>query len=316
MPHTLTRRAALGGAFATAVLTLAACSTGTGAGSTSTRKVGGATVPADPKRVVGVDYFSPIFLTELGLAPVGGIDYSWVDDSSMFPAYVPRLKKVADIGQITATDVEKVAALHPDLILGPTPGSRYDNAPGALQKLKTVAPVVAIDFGSTGDWRGPFAQAAAAVNRTAELETLRSHYEDTVAAFRKTHAAALDGAVIASLNYAQDGNFSVDLAPSSAGVVYQDAGFTFGAASQGGDSNGREYSFEELGRLSDATIIFYRADAAGIPQSGLADLFDLDLWSSLPAVAAGNVHPITWIDLCTYRWAEYALADLDRVLAG
>lgn len=48
---------------------------------------------------------------------------------------------------------------------------------------------------------------------------------------------------------------------------------------------------------------------------GWAQLFGQP-WSSSPAVAAGNVHPITRIDLRIDRWAECALADRDRVLAG
>ena len=55
-------------------------------------------------------------------------------------ASLSRLKRIPNIGDITRTDYEAVTKLHPDLILGPTPGSRYDNSKGAMRTLSAVAP--------------------------------------------------------------------------------------------------------------------------------------------------------------------------------
>lgn len=316
----ISRRTMLGALGIAGALMLAGCTPAQSGSAKATRTVktpqGEYEVPADPERVVCIDYYSGIFLTELGMKPVGGIDYSWVDASSMYEPYVKPLKAIHSVGEITSTNTEKVAALNPDLVLGPTPGSLYDNSPGAMKKLAQVAATATIDFGKTGDWRPPYEQAADEVNRLAEHDGLKKEYGDAVAALKAKRADAIAATTIASLNYSQDGNFSVDLAPSSAGVVYQDLGLTFASVARGTDSNGVSISTERLSDLADATMIVFRADTAGAPQSGLADVFALPAWKELPAVKAGNVFPITWIDLCGYRWAGQAVTELDALLGA
>ena len=100
----LTRRGLLTGIGGAGVLAgLAACGNdGPNASSGSTRKVttsnGTFTVPTHPDQVVCIDYFTGIFLVELGLAPAGGIDYSWVDAGSMYAPYVSRLNFPPSLG--------------------------------------------------------------------------------------------------------------------------------------------------------------------------------------------------------------------------
>jgi iron complex transport system substrate-binding protein len=330
----LTRRGFLAGGLATAAtlglataatLGLAACGSSdnaSGAGSPSasptsrtvTTGAGTFTVPRDPKRVVCIDYFTGIFLVELGLTPAGGIDYSWVDDASMYPAYVPILKKLPSIGEITSTNYEKVTALHPDLILGPTPGSRYDNSKGAIKTLGAVAPVASVDFGQTGDWRGPLQQTADLVGRTAQLAPLVTSYQAAIAAAKQKYADLLATTVISVVDYADGGNVALDLPKSTEGVVLADLGVRFGKASADNGTSTRELSTERLSDLADSDIILYRADADGKPTSGLDKVVELDGWRDLPAVKAGHSYPIGWVDLCTYRWATAAIADLGSIL--
>ncbi|GAB3920529.1 ABC transporter substrate-binding protein [Microlunatus endophyticus] len=318
----LTRRGLLAGGIAAgagAGLALAGCSTGDNRHTPSSKRTvtttaGTFTVPAAPERVVCIDYFTAIFLIELGLTPTGGIDYSWVDTSSMYPAYVPILKKLPNIGEITSTDYEKITALRPDLILGPTPGSQYDNSKGAMKTLTAVAPVASVDFGSTGDWRGPFEQTAKLVNRTAELAPLIASYRRTVSETKTSYADLLATTVVSVVDYSQDGNYALDLPKSTDGVVLADLGVTFGKASADNGSNNRGLSLERISDLADSDIILYRADAKKEPTNGLQDVVKLRAWKELPAVKAGHVYPIGWADVCTYRWAENAIKDFTGIL--
>jgi iron complex transport system substrate-binding protein len=318
----LTRRGLLGGGLGLAALAgLAACgSDGPSAApsaaptertvDTATGKV---SVPADPARVVSIDYFTPIFCLELGLTPVGGIDFSWVDASSMYPDYIAPLKAMRNIGEITSTNFEQVVALTPDLILGPTPGSTYDNSKGALAKLDTVAPVATVDFGQTGDWRGPIAQCAEIIGRSDALEPLKAAYEKAIASAKATYADLIAGTTVTMIDYAGDGQFALDLPQSSSGLVLADLGMTFGAASADNGTNSVSLSYERLGDLADSDLILFRADAQGKPGGGLEEVFELDAWKRLPAVKAGHVYPAAWVDLCTYRWAELALTELTKI---
>ena len=315
----LTRRGFLAGS---AALALSACGTDepepTARSSAATRVVdtsqGAVRVPADPRRVVCLDYFTAIFLMELGLTAVGGIDYSFVDRATMYPAYVKSLKAIPSIGRITATNSEKVAQLHPDLILGPTPGSRYDNSKGAMARLADVAPVASVDFGQGGDWRDPFAQTAAIVNRTARLDTVKQGYEERVRTLRADRGPLLDRLVVSVVDFAQDGQVALALPRSGNGVVLRDLGLTYGRASRDNGTNTRMLSFERVGDLADSDLILFRADAHGRPANGLDAVVELAGWKQLPAVRLGHVYPMGWADLCTYRWGELAIGEVGEAL--
>ncbi|MCO5177867.1 MAG: ABC transporter substrate-binding protein [Thermomicrobiales bacterium] len=319
--NALTRRRFVGGALASAALfSLAACglndddATETPTSRTVDTAQGQISVPVSPSRVVSIDYFTAIFLIELGLTPVGGIDYSWVDASTMFPAYVEPLKALTDIGQITSTDIEQVVTLNPDLILGPTPGSRYDNSKGAIERLASVAPVASVDFGQSGDWRDPFRQTANFVNRLEQLTPLKESYEAAIASTKDTHADVLANTVVTVIDYSMDGQFAIDLPKSGVGVVLADLGVHFGAASVDDGTNSRSLSIERLSEIGDSDLILFRSDSDGNPISGLEDVFTMDAWKSLNAVQTGQVYPAAWIDLCTYRWAELAISEFARIL--
>ncbi|MFT4081228.1 MAG: ABC transporter substrate-binding protein [Nocardioides sp.] len=321
----LTRRGLLaGGAGGAALWAVAGCaghdprSATASSGATDTERTvtttaGTFTVPRNPEHVVCIDYFTAIFLVELGLTPIGGIDYSWVNAASMYAGYVPALKKLANIGQISSTNFEKVAALDPDLILGPTPGSRYDNSKGAMSKLSSVAPVASVDFGQTGDWRGPLRQTAELVGRMAELKPLIASYRASIAAAKQTYADLLASTVVSVVDYSQSGSFALDLPASTDGVVLADLGVRFGKASAANGTSTRELSLERIGDLADSDIILFRADAKGAPTNGLDDVVGLSAWKELPAVKAGHTYPIGWADVCTYRWAEQAVTDLTSI---
>jgi len=317
----LTRRGFVAGGLALTVgAALAACGSEASAPAiesatrTVTTGAGSFTVPTHPTRVVCIDYFTAIFLTELGLTPAGGIDYSWVDASSMYPAYVPLLKRLPNIGEITSTNYELVTALSPDLILGPTPGSQYDNSKGAMKTLSAVAPVASVDFGQTGDWRSPLLQAAQIVNREPQLEPLIAAYEKAVAAAKEKYADVLSDAVVSVIDYSQSGIFALDLPESSNGVILSDLGVRYGSASASNGTNSRELSLERLSDLADSDIILFRADASGAPISGLDDVVAMRAWKDLPAVRAGHAYPIGWADVCTYRWAGTAIGDFTSIL--
>lgn len=315
----LTRRGFIwSGAGAAALAVLAACGSDGASTASSNPGTGAAasSVPTTPQRIVSIDYFTAIFLVELGVTPAGAIDFSWVDDSSMYPPYVPVLKTIPSIGEITATNLESVVQLTPDLVIGPTPGSRYDNSPGALDALHARFPTVSVDFGTSGDWRPPFAATADAVGRRAQLDELIAGYQASLASVKAAHADTLAATTWALLSYAEDGSVSIDMPDSTAGVVLTDLGVRWTSAVAGKTGGYQDLSLEQIDQLADADAILFRADGTGAPLNGLADVFAYAGWNNLPAAKAGRVLPITWSDLCTYRWAQLALDDLDQKMSA
>ncbi|GEO24993.1 ABC transporter substrate-binding protein [Alicyclobacillus acidoterrestris] len=88
-------------------------------------------VPAHPKRVVVID-IDPGDVMKLGVHVVG-VD-SWAEQN---PYYKPYLKGVAEV---SADDLEKIAALKPDLIICYSTTKNID-------RLQKIAPTVAYTYG-------------------------------------------------------------------------------------------------------------------------------------------------------------------------
>jgi iron complex transport system substrate-binding protein len=139
-------------ALAATALLLAACGdevepaadTGKPASSgfpvTITHKLGSVTIEREPKRVVALDFPSADAVIALGVTPVAMYEVGYVDGGiqawtkAALGAERPQLLDTAD-----GIPLEKIAALHPDLIVAT---NTYPLIADVYDKLSAIAPVV------------------------------------------------------------------------------------------------------------------------------------------------------------------------------
>ena len=142
---------------------------------TITHKYGETTVGSAPKRVVTIGLTDQDTLLALGIVPVGvtwwfgdkelkGV-YPWADEA-LGDADLPELLEDAD-----GVQVEKIAALTPDLIIGQYSGLTEDD----YKTLSGIAPVVA-QSGDYADYSTPWEEASVrigtAVGRKDEVQAI------------------------------------------------------------------------------------------------------------------------------------------------
>ncbi len=310
----LTRRGFLaGGLGSAALLGLAACGSSDGGadGSSSatadaTRTIstgkGSVRVPRDPKRVACLDPgFSWQTLLEVGLTPVG---LPVVVDSLVLPENLAKAAEIPGVlNDAGEPDLEKIAAVKPDLILAST-GSDLD---AIYPKLTAIAPVVAYAFDFPSDWVTLDRSYAEAVNRSAQLSTVTAQYDQQVARIKNEYGQVIEAQKWALIT--ESSNQVYVWGPrSSAGPVLASAGAEFSSGAPGADSPFTQLSMERLDTLDDATVILYGAGTDGRPYADTSGLLEQPLFTRLPAARAGHVYPLpSWFAYCY----QDALAQLD-----
>ncbi|GGE32698.1 ABC transporter substrate-binding protein [Pullulanibacillus camelliae] len=129
-------------------------------------------VPAHPKRVVVLD-LSAGEVMKLGV-PIVGVDTYAMHN----PNYKPYLKGVEEV---SADDLEKIAALKPDLIIG------YSNTKN-LDRLKKLAPTVTYTYGKL-DYLQLFKEIGKLVNKEKQAkEWIASYHKRAGALAQKIKA--------------------------------------------------------------------------------------------------------------------------------
>ncbi len=202
----LTRRTVLSlAAVASASTALAACGAAesqSGAEASAPAGSGGATdafpltvahqfgetvVPAEPRRVVVVGLTEQDVLLELGVVPVATTEWYGERPHAVWP-WAEHLLGGAEpevLSQSDGLQLERIAALAPDLIVGTNAGldrEQYD-------KLTAIAPTVTSIAGSEkyfSNWADQTRQVARAVGRSAAGDALVAEVED---AYARTAAA-------------------------------------------------------------------------------------------------------------------------------
>ena len=315
----LTRRGFLGGTLGTATLLgLTACgSSGQHAGTPSrppaTRQVdsvnGPVSVPRDPKRVVTLDGFSMAAMFDLGLEPVGVYSAGAQYVEPQFLARWQQLAKISDGTVGGAIDVEKVAALRPDLIIG------IDAQKPPYAQLKAIAPTVILPFSSAKTpWRDLAKDTATTLGQTGAFQALQQRYTTRAAAIKAAHADVLRRTRWDVLQGGfDDGQFWLYGPGSDIGGILADAGVRFASASAG-VTDQQNCSYEQIGTLSDSDAIFYYATNDGKPANLGPRLFAQPLWRTLPAVAVGHVFGSIYFLPSGYSDALGALDSLDAAL--
>ncbi|MCE7082322.1 ABC transporter substrate-binding protein [Streptomyces sp. ST2-7A] len=282
---------------------------------------GDITIPADPQRVVATGYAVPA-LIEAG-APLVGIS-SWQRGEPMMSeedlATYQEIPQIA--GELAAeTNYEAIAEADPDLIVIGVPAPVLGDLD--LDRLESIAPVVAIGPTVPSAWRELSRQQADAANSLERFDEVQAEYEAAAAELAEKYADVLPDLELGHVGaYGEvaGGTFQREFGGSWGTNVAEDIGASYyGEVKEPGPGSRAvsEYpSIEELpDAFADADAITYTVNADGSVPETVQYVMDSELWKNLPAVEAGMVFPVRYTEAATYRQATMALEALDESFA-
>lgn len=209
-------------ASAGAALLLSGCAgqpeSDTAAEATAVRDIeharGTAEVPEDPQRVVTLEPLELDTAVALGITPVGAAVASNV---AGVPEYL-GVSGVEPVGTVPEPDLEAIAALQPDLILGTE--SRHS---GLYEQLSAIAPTVFIET-QADPWRDNALLIGDTLNRADETEELLSSVDERCDQLAEEHA--VDGETAQLIRPRDETTLSLYGPVSFAGSLLECVGFT------------------------------------------------------------------------------------------
>jgi len=278
-------------------------------------------IPVDPQRIVATGYAVP-GLIELGAPLVGrsgfrrGLPLMSEEDRAAYG-------EIAEIAGDTNTemDYEAIDRLGPDLIIIGVPAPALKRID--MDRLASIAPTVAVGPDLPSQWRELTYRHADAAGVLDRYDELKAAYEERAAELKAKYADVLDGLRFGHLGaYGEvsQGQFQREYGGSWGTNIVEDLGVTYYgevARKGGGARDVSEYpSIEELpSSFADADVITYTLayDASVPPEVQYA--FDSPLWDNIPAVVAGKVIPLRFVESTTYKAARRTLDFHDESLS-
>jgi iron complex transport system substrate-binding protein len=272
---------------------LSACATTDRPTAPATRTVqhplGTTEVPVAPTRVVALDRRAALpHLLALGVTPVGALTYESIIGTPFPPVVAGQARDVTVLptgGGADDPNLEAVAALRPDLLIGWTDGIEEQ-----YSALSGIAPTVAVDVDFT-DASVSLRAIAAALGREAEAEAVIRAFDERRGARLEEIGAIGDVSVVLSIGdqqfriYQPTGSSVARWLVEAGGRIVPDI------ASSTGEPYGDEHvliSPEHLGQVTgDTIVVMHNTGAAG--EAAVAELEGSPLWPTLPAVRAGRV---------------------------
>lgn len=317
-----------------ACLVLAACGSSDSAG----RDGGGGTrsytdargqrleLPARPQRVVALSEPTLDAALALGVRPIGATAGR---GQGTISAYLQRragaLRSVGILGQ---PNIERIAALRPDVILIDGTATPDDSI---VDKLQAFAPTVFVSKNG-GDWKAAFSATADVLGRGDQGAKLLKDYDARVAGIR-SRLAANAGAEISIVRWGGIGLPAVLKSELAAPRVLADLGLARPAFQRGrGPGHTVPVSLERIDAL-DGDWIFFGALGSGGAGGGVSDTpadvagaeqaigyaRDTPGFTDLRAVKADHVVPVdgsAWTSAGGYLAEQVVLDDVERALAG
>ncbi|MFJ7072218.1 ABC transporter substrate-binding protein [Streptomyces sp. NPDC098781] len=317
------RRAVLMSAAVTGALLVTGCGNddGTGgaasSGKSSTRQITDATgrevkVPSAPRKVVALSEPTLDAALALGIQPVGGTAGRGQRSVSSYLA--DRAAKTEVVATVAEADMEKLAALRPDLILlDETTGAKKEVA-----KLQRIAPTV-VTAQLNEDWKKAFTATADALNHKDRAEKLLADFDaDTAATKKKLGENA--GATVSVVRW-QNG------APSVVGKGVGHVGSTLSAlglarpADQRGASAGHSepVSLEKLATIDGNWLFLGALGDRTAGEKAYAEAKKVPNFGRLKAEKEGHVVVIdgsAWNSAGGPLAARIVLDDLTKALAS
>lgn len=258
-------------------------------------------VPARPKRIVALGFLEASALLDIGITPVGKPGY--MPD---FAPYTDRLKGLADVTDAAGDpDLEKIAALRPDLILADDVADPSQQTLPYAQLTK-LAPTAVFEWKTAGgNWRQIAASVAGAAGDASDVTALRNKYLTRAAAVKKKYARVFESTRWSVIDAGSANGWGLYGTTAAQCIVMALAGVRFGATGTTTDGIKVE-SLENLDILADS-------DAIVISPGGLARLKDQAAFRQLPAVRSGRVFTSSLFLTAGYDMALGLIDDVERI---
>ncbi|WP_246258663.1 ABC transporter substrate-binding protein [Kroppenstedtia pulmonis] len=246
-------------------------------------------IPGTPKRVVVLTNEGTEAVLSLGIKPVGAV-HSW-SGNPWYKHIAKEMKGVAVVGDESQPNIEKIASLKPDLIIGTQ--FRQEKA---YKQLSQIAPTV---FSETlrGDWQENFSLYAEALNKKEEGKKVLADYEQKIADGKKKLGSKLKEEV--SIVRFMPGKVRIYHKDSFSGVLLEDLGLAR-PKPQDKDGLASDITKERIPDM-DGDILFYfvwegkenSSEVAEVAQDWMKD----PLWKKLNVVQKDRVYQVsddTW----------------------
>lgn len=267
--------------------------------------MGETVIEAQPKRVVVLDVGELDNVVSLGIKPVG---LAPTEGSPELPSYLKKdAGTPANVGTINNLNLEAIAGLKPDLILGSQlrAADKYD-------ELSKIAPTVfSIRPGFT--WKENYLLNASALDKTAEAKAKLAAYDKKVDALGAELGA--DKPSVSMVRFMPDGVIRLYANASFIGTILKDAGIPR-PKNQDIEDLAAEVSAENIDQ-ADADYIF--TGVYGDPKAtDKSRAQGNPLWKNLKAVKAGHAYDVpdeTWYLGLGVTAADEVVADLEKYLA-
>jgi iron complex transport system substrate-binding protein len=230
-------------------------------------KYGTTQIAAAPTRVVTLGLSDQDPVLALGVVPVGSIDWflerpygKWPWAQPLWAGTTPEI-----VGERDEYNLEKVAALKPDLIIGLYSGMNKDQ----YGKLSKIAPTVAQPTGYddyAAPWQDMTRLAGKALGQEAKANQLIADIDTRLAKLAAEHPE-FAGRSVAVVEPYEPGKYAVFAPTDPKVVLLTKLGFTVPPAivAAAGDEYAAEIGSEQLNLVDVDKLVFLTADATTEP---------------------------------------------------
>ena len=272
--------------------------------------MGETTIKGTPQRIVMLTTQGVEALIALGVKPVGAVG-SFTDPTTFYDFVKPQMEGVTVVGSESQPNLEAIAALKPDLILGMK--MRQEKI---YRQLSAIAPTVFVEE-PRGDWKENFLLFAEAVNKKAEGEKVLADWNKRVEEFKLKAGDKLNTQV--SIVRFMPGRVRIYYKDTFSGAILRDLGVARPPA-QDKEEFAAEVTKERIPEM-DGDILFYFTYETGDGESSkLEQEWTQDpLWKNLNVVKnnkAFKVDDTIWNTSGGVIAANMVLDELEKYIIG
>lgn len=239
-------------------------------------------IEGTPEKVVILTNEGTEALLALGVKPVGAVK-SWLGDP-WYDHITDQMEGVQVVGVESQVNIEAIAALQPDLIIGNK--MRQEDV---YQQLSAIAPTVFADT-LRGEWQINFELYAEALNKVEEGKQVIEDFEQKIANLQEKAADHLDTKV--SIVRFMAGKARIYFKDTFSGVILEQIGFAR-PETQDKDDFVDEITKERIPEM-DGDILFYFTYETGDGNASVTEQEWLNdpLWNNLEAVKNNKAYKV------------------------